>query len=562
MGLGIAITVGLMAAVVVGVLIGRYYAPDDRALRRSAGHAKAYLRALNHVLGRETQQAIDELRDVVNENVDDPDPYFALGSMFRARGEWERAIRVHQSLAIREGSSRQERQRAQYELGMDFRSAGMPRRATKAMETCLALDARHEGALRTLAGLYEEQGQFGLAATMWSRLRSVRDEAPRPRDHHLAVAAAQEAIADGDLGTAASRLREAEQLGEVTAHFWVATAELAMANGDLASAVEPWCAALAISPDLASVVAPRLQEAVGAELARAAAGAATSHSHKDSKAGKGLRRGEEHQTLVGQREESAPDSRPALSPQAAPLRVIELLDELAEQLSVELTPDAERAGAEGKAAERSLAAATNAVKTEANEQVVVLGLAAAEIESRVDGECASRRLAALVARYPDLLTVRIIAARTALAMAKSGNDAGAEVTAIAACRALIEKNGPLDWAAQGAWRCEACGHLGENLFWRCDRCRRWGTVQLDVAFLDRVPRPLPRERRSEARAKRAQAVGVLPTAALSGGQGTAHRHGTGAAKGTVLGRVGQFVSNGWSKARGAPRGNEEKRDPR
>ncbi len=41
-------------------------------------------------------------RDVVEENIDDVEPYFALGAMFRSRGEHERAIRVHQALALRE----------------------------------------------------------------------------------------------------------------------------------------------------------------------------------------------------------------------------------------------------------------------------------------------------------------------------------------------------------------------------------------------------------------------------------------------------------------------------
>jgi lipopolysaccharide assembly protein B len=117
-----------------GVLIGRYYVPDDRQLRRTARHSKSYMRALSHLIARDHDTVVSELRNVVEENVDDVEPYFALGAMFRSRGEHERAIRVHQALALRERDKRKLKQRAMYELGHDFRAAGMPRRATRAME--------------------------------------------------------------------------------------------------------------------------------------------------------------------------------------------------------------------------------------------------------------------------------------------------------------------------------------------------------------------------------------------------------------------------------------------
>jgi len=105
---------------------------------------------------------------VVEENVDDVEPYFALGAMFRSKGEHERAIRVHQALAVRERDS------ASCASG-DVRArarlspAGMPRRATRAMEEVLLEEPAHEGALRALAALYEEQARFNEAANLWQR---------------------------------------------------------------------------------------------------------------------------------------------------------------------------------------------------------------------------------------------------------------------------------------------------------------------------------------------------------------------------------------------------------
>ena len=120
----LALGLGGLAA---GILVGRYYVPDDRALKRSARHARSYVKTINLLLARDRDAAVNELVGVVGENVDDVEPYFALGALFRNRGEWERAIRVHQAIELREQNNRMQCLRARYQLGLDFRSAGMPR---------------------------------------------------------------------------------------------------------------------------------------------------------------------------------------------------------------------------------------------------------------------------------------------------------------------------------------------------------------------------------------------------------------------------------------------------
>src|ERR1051325_1451140 len=159
-----------LRAMAAGVLIGRYFVPDDRQLRRTARHSRAYMRALSHLIARDHETVVGELRSVVEENIDDVEPYFALGALFRSRGEHERAIRVHQALALRERDKRKLRQRAMYELGLDFRAAGVPRRATRAMEEVVIQEPGHEGAPRPLAALYEERARFNEAAGIWQRL--------------------------------------------------------------------------------------------------------------------------------------------------------------------------------------------------------------------------------------------------------------------------------------------------------------------------------------------------------------------------------------------------------
>ena len=157
--------------------------------------------------------------------------------MFRSRGEHERAIRVHQALALRERDRRKLRQRAMYELGLDFRAAGMPRRATRAMEEVLLEEPGHEGALRALAALYEEQARFNEAAGLWQRLGTRRGEDTRaPRAPPARRGGAGRARRD-DLESAKQLLKAAQKLAE-TAHFFAAAAELAAARGNHRGAKE------------------------------------------------------------------------------------------------------------------------------------------------------------------------------------------------------------------------------------------------------------------------------------------------------------------------------------
>src|SRR5512139_1042048 len=246
-----------LGSLAAGVLIGRYYVPDDRQLRRTARHSRAYMRALSHLIARDHDTAVNELRGVVEENVEDVEPYFALGAMFRSKGEHERAIRVHQALAVRERDKKKLRQRAMYELGLDFRAAGMPRRATRAMEEVLLEEPAHEGALRALAALYEEQARFNEAAGLWQRLGRRRNEDLSAREHHLLVAAAQAALARDDLESAKHLLKQAQKLQEST-HFFAAAAELAAARGNHAGAKERLKQALVADPALAPHLLPGL----------------------------------------------------------------------------------------------------------------------------------------------------------------------------------------------------------------------------------------------------------------------------------------------------------------
>jgi hypothetical protein len=150
-----------------------------------------------------------------------------------------------------------------------------------------------------------------------------------------------------------------------------------------------------------------------------------------------------------------------------------------------------------------------------------LRMAAADMRARFDPLEALIQYRAIAADEPDLLPARVAAGRLALAgiepapVGELGGNGTSEV--VAELRALVAADGALSWASDGVWRCGNCGYREEAFFWRCDDCRRWGSVRLDIGRAAQEP-PLspPRERRETERGESRRLDRGSPTQALLG----------------------------------------------
>ncbi|MEO9156235.1 MAG: hypothetical protein ABI591_11585 [Kofleriaceae bacterium] len=541
MGAALVLLLVGLGAMAAGVLIGRYYVPDDRQMRRNARHARTYMRAITHLIARDTDTVIDELKTVVEENIEDVEPYFALGAMFRTRGEYERAIRVHQALALRERDHRKVRHRALYELGLDFRAAGMPRRATRAMEEVLLDEPGHEGGLRALASLYEDQARFEQAAELWKRLGVRRGEDTSKREHHLWVAAAQAALARDDVDGAKHSLKAAHKLAE-TPHFLVAAAELAAARKNFRGTKERLRQALVAAPALAPHLLPGLIAAEqgldgGAphepdELAEEVAPTEVPELGDPGDRGdRGAQAQLAEGTLPGPDPKSDPKSDPSSGPNADRA--------LIKHASIALVPGAMPSGTVGERVLATLAEieAQTGPRLELAVIRAELVTAAVATDPALRAELASE----LATRFPGALAARVALARTALA---SGDDRAIKH----ALDGLAGEGGALAWALRGRWQCSHCGHRPGPFSWRCEQCRRWGTIQIETGV---EPPPVQaRERRELVRGPRSAAG--LPSAPLDRGAGAGAGAGAGlgddelregGTRPSLLGRVGGWFSN-------------------
>jgi lipopolysaccharide biosynthesis regulator YciM len=94
-------------------------------LSESRALPSSYFRGLNFLLNEQPDKAIESFLQVAKENPQTVELQFALGSLFRRRGEVDRAIRMHQDLVNREDLAPEQRREASFELSLDYFKAGL-----------------------------------------------------------------------------------------------------------------------------------------------------------------------------------------------------------------------------------------------------------------------------------------------------------------------------------------------------------------------------------------------------------------------------------------------------
>lgn len=229
----------------------------------------SYFKGLNFLLNEQPDRAIDAFVEVAKLDPETTELHFALGSLFRRRGEMERAIRVHESLLSRADLPTQEREHAQHELAQDYLKAGMLDRAEAAFaslkNTTFALPA-----LRALIRIYESEHDWTRAIEAVENLRTLVAE-PVPQLVHYYCELAQVALhaKPPKMDQARQALSEAQRAGAaeqstgVSASFVrvaMLNASIALSENNLPLQREHLLTVIHQAPEYAGLIAQELLE--------------------------------------------------------------------------------------------------------------------------------------------------------------------------------------------------------------------------------------------------------------------------------------------------------------
>lgn len=125
-------------------------------LRESRQLPKSYFKGLNFLLNEQPDKAIEAFIEVVKVDKETVELHFALGSLFRRRGETERAIRMHRNLLERSDLADDQRAHASFELGQDYLKAGLLDRAEDVFSG-LREGIHRNDALKFLLDIYQQE---------------------------------------------------------------------------------------------------------------------------------------------------------------------------------------------------------------------------------------------------------------------------------------------------------------------------------------------------------------------------------------------------------------------
>ncbi len=241
----------------------------------------SYFRGLNFLLNEDHDKAIDAFVEVAKLDSETTELHFALGSLFRRRGEIERAIRVHQSLLSRSDLPRADREHALHEIAQDYFKAGMFDRAEQAF-TEVQNTSYATSATRALIRIYEAEHDWEKAIGAAAQLRQLTDE-PLPQRVHYHCERAQAALGakEPDFARVAAELDAAEfEAGQSAAaggsqasyaRIAMLRAYLARRQGDRTTEREWLLATLNRSPEFAGLVAKQIMDNFAATNERAQA---------------------------------------------------------------------------------------------------------------------------------------------------------------------------------------------------------------------------------------------------------------------------------------------------
>jgi len=252
----------LFVAAALGYFFARFGEPEDDQASSDRLNAD-YLKGINYVLNEEPDRAVELFTRMAELDDEALETHFALGSLFRKRGEVDRAIRVHQNLMARPSLSRLQKVQAEAALAEDYLSAGLFDRAESLFQKLTESADFRVQALKRLIRIFEMTREWTQAIATTAELEeaesmSVGSIGRTSMVAHYYCELAEEARTARDYATAREMLAQAESGRHRTVRSVLTRADLARDSGHEEDAIRLYQKVAGESPALLVEVIPRL----------------------------------------------------------------------------------------------------------------------------------------------------------------------------------------------------------------------------------------------------------------------------------------------------------------
>ena len=229
----------------------RHLLHESRALPAS------YFRGLNFLLNEQPDKAIEAFIEVVKVEPQTIELHFALGSLFRRRGETERAIRMHQNLVERADLPQQQKLDALFELAQDYLKAGLLDRAEELFAK-LKGTSHAEAALRYLLEIFEQEKDWRKAVDTAQQLEAVTGQSHQKEIANFYCEMGSREILESRPAAARPHLEQALAHHRLCVRANMLLGDLELALDHVPAAIEAWKRIETQNPAYLALVAERL----------------------------------------------------------------------------------------------------------------------------------------------------------------------------------------------------------------------------------------------------------------------------------------------------------------
>mgnify|MGYP000522238384 CR=1 FL=1 len=203
-----------------------------------------------------TDKAIDLFIEAVRLDPETIELHHALGNLFRRRGQFDRAIRIHSFLVNRAELPAAERGTALAELALDYLKAGMYDRAEGAYEQLAGFKGREAEALDALMHIYCTEHEWMKAVETAERLQKSGKDLHVEISHYYCELA-NLARMTRDATRAGEFVNDALKANPANARALSLAADLAFDAGKTDEALKAWGEIEKVKPSYAPLIAAK-----------------------------------------------------------------------------------------------------------------------------------------------------------------------------------------------------------------------------------------------------------------------------------------------------------------
>lgn len=202
-----------LALLLVGLVIGWLIGKSERRRQPTAPRnvlTREYFQGINLLLNEKRDEAVDVLLRTLEVNSETADTYLTMGSLFRQRGEVDRAVRIHQDLLARPNLSREQQTRVRMELARDYLKAGLLDRSERLLLELIEENSEESGTcLSYLLAIYEQEKEWPKAVETAERIIARGNEDLGSQLSHYLCEMIEDAMRLGDAIESRALIRRA-----------------------------------------------------------------------------------------------------------------------------------------------------------------------------------------------------------------------------------------------------------------------------------------------------------------------------------------------------------------